>query len=248
MLQLRLLPILVSLLVASYASAAWGSVVAVNPVRIHLSQAKKSEQLKLTNSSATAARFQVTAHAWHETPDGKMQLLPTKDLLFFPSLLEIGPGETRRVRVGSTVPAGRSDASYRIIVEELPSANPVPGVVQVLTRLNVPVFVQPPSPRPKAVLKTRVEQGEVRISLENSGNGYFKATQLRVIARGKGGSVLLDKTLAGWYVLAHGRRAYSLALPDNICPQVVTVTTSVITEQGTTSTVSQVPAETGCQR
>lgn len=246
MLQLRLLPLLLTMLVASYAPAAWGSVIAVNPVRIHLSGAKRSEQLKLTNSGDTAARFQITAHAWHETPAGEMKLLPTTDLLFFPSLLEIAPGETRRVRVGSTAAPGSSELSYRIIVEELPSANRAAGVVHVLTRLNVPVFVQPKVFRAKPVLKTRVEHGQVQISLENSGNAYFKATGLRVIARSKAGTVLFDKTLAGWYVLAFGRRVYSLAIPKDTCTQVVSVTTTVTTEEGKTSAVSQVPADTGC--
>ncbi len=98
-----------------------------------------------------------------------MQLVQTNDLLFFPSLLEIGPGQSRRVRVGSTVPAGNSELSYRIIVEELPSAGRAAGVVQVLTRLSVPVFVQPAAPRPKVVLKARVEGGQLQISLENGG-------------------------------------------------------------------------------
>jgi P pilus assembly chaperone PapD len=116
----------------------------------------------------------------------------------------------------------------------------------VLTRLNVPVFVQPKVSRPKPVLKTRVERGQVQISLENSGNAYFKATGLRVIARSKSGAVLLDKTIAGWYVLASGRRAYTLAIPKDMCSQVLSVTTTVTTEQGKTSAVSQVPADTGC--
>jgi fimbrial chaperone protein len=246
MLQLRTLPVLLTLLVASYATAAWGSVVAVNPVRIHLSGAKRSEQLKLTNNGARPARFQVTAFSWHETPAGEMKLLPTTDLLFFPSLLEIAPGQTRRVRVGSTVPPGRSELSYRIIVEELPPAGATAGIVRVLTRLNVPVFVQPKAARPKPALKTRIERGQIFVSLENGGNAYFKATELRVIARSKSGTVLLDKMLAGWYVLAFGRRDYSLVIPKDICTQALTVTTTATTEQGATRAVSQVPADAGC--
>jgi len=244
--QLRLLRIFVAILVASHASAAWGSVVAVNPVRIHLSGSKRSEQLKLTNTGTKPARFQVTAHSWHETPDGQMKLVQTNDLLFFPSLLEIFPGQSRRVRVGSTVPAGNAELSYRIIVEELPSSGRAPGVVQVLTRLSVPVFVQPVAPRPKAILKARVESAQLRISLENGGNAYLKATSLRVIALSKLGAVLLDKTLAGWYVLAFTRREYTLAIPKDICTQISNVTTTVTTEHGKASVVSQIPAGTGC--
>ncbi|MEI9942139.1 MAG: fimbria/pilus periplasmic chaperone [Pseudomonadota bacterium] len=244
--QLRLLPILISFLVATYASAAWGTVVAVNPVRVLLSEGKHSEQLKLTNNGDKAASFQVTAHTWHETPDGHMQLVQTNDLLFFPSLLEIGPKQSRRVRIGSTVPAGNSELSYRIIVTELPSEGKVPGVVQVLTRLSVPVFVQPAIPHPKPALTARVEHGQLLISLQNLGNSYFKATFLRVIARSKLGPVLLDKTLAGWYVLASTRREYSLTIPKDVCSQLISVTTTVTTERGKTSVVSQVPAGSGC--
>ncbi len=244
--QLRLLPLLVTLLVASYASAAWGTVVAVNPVRIVLSGSKHSDQLKLTNNGDKTAHFQVTAHAWHETPAGRMELVQTNDLLFFPSLLEIAPGQSRRVRVGSTVPAGNSELSYRIIVAELPSVDKTAGVVQVLTRLSVPVFVQPAAPRPKVALKTRVDGGQVRISLENPGNVYFKATSVRVVARSQLGAVMLDKTLEGWYVLAFTHRDYSLAIPRDVCSRVISVTTTVTTERGKTSVVSQVPAGTGC--
>ena len=244
--QLRLLPLLITLLVASCASAAWGSVVAVNPVRILLSSSKHSEQLKLTNNGDKAARFQVTAHSWHETPDGRTELVQTNDLLFFPSLLEIAPGQSRRVRVGSTLAASNSELSYRIIVTELPSANRAPGVVQVLTRLSVPVFVQPTIERRKMAVKTRLEGGELRISVENPGNVYFKATFVRVVAHSKLGAVVLDKTLEGWYVLAFTRREYTLAMPGPVCSEVNSVTTTVTTERGKTSVVSQVPAGTGC--
>lgn len=244
--RLRWLPILLTLWVAFYASAAWAAVVAVNPVRIHLSASRHSEQLKLTNNGAHTARFQITAHSWHEKPDGQMELVQTNDLLFFPSLLEIAPGQSRRVRIGATVAAGNSELSYRIIVDELPAASRAAGVVQVLTRLSVPVFVEPAAPHPKVVLKTRVEAAELRISLQNAGNAHFKATTLRVVARSKLGTTLLDKSLAGWYVLAFGRREYTLAIPKAMCSQPVSVTTTVTTESGSTSTVSQVPADTGC--
>ena len=246
MLRLRWLPILLTLLLASYASAAWGAAVAINPVRVHLSAGKRSEQLKLTNKGTQSVRFQVTAHTWHEKPDGQMELVQTNDLLFFPSLLEIAPGQSRRVRVGATVPTGHSELSYRIIVEELPSPNRAAGVVQVLTRLSVPVFVQPAAPRSKALLKTRVDGGQLYISLENAGNAHFRATTVRVLAQSKLGATLLDKSLTGWYVLAFGRREYTLAIPKDICSQVLSVTTTVTTEDAKTSIVSQVPAGTGC--
>jgi fimbrial chaperone protein len=118
--------------------------------------------------------------------------------------------------------------------------------VQVLTRLSVPVFVQPAAPRPKVALKTRLEGGQLRISLENPGNVFFKAKLLQVVAHTKLGSVVLDKKLEGWYVLAFTHREYTLPIPKDVCSQVSSITTTVTTERGKTSVVSQVPAGTGC--
>ncbi len=67
-----------------------------------------------------------------------------------------------------------------------------------------------------------------------------------MVARAKVGRALFDKTLQGWYVLAFARREYTLAIPKDVCSQLLSVTTTVTTERGKTSVVSQVPAGTGC--
>lgn len=91
----RLHPFLLFGVILASVTVAWGGLIAVTPVRIHLSTSQRSELVQLSNTSSEAASFQVVAHQWRETADGQMKLLPTRDLLFFPSLLEIKPGETR---------------------------------------------------------------------------------------------------------------------------------------------------------
>lgn len=166
--RMRLKPIAIGLLVGLHAAVAMGSVVSLNPVRVHLSAAKRSEILVVRNTGKTAARFQFTAHTWEETADGQMKLAPTNDILVFPSLLQVKAGETRRVRMASTVPPGQRERSYRLIAAELPEST-APGVVQVLTKLNVPVFVQAVRAPEKPRLTTRMEKGQVVVSLENQG-------------------------------------------------------------------------------
>lgn len=245
--HLRLLPILLAALVVSHVSAAWGAVVAVNPVRIHLSASRKSELLQLKNTGKELARFQITANVWQEGSDGQMTLVPSRDIVFFPSLLEIKPGETRRIRVASSVAPGAAERSYRLIVQELPNSAETPGTVQVLTRLSIPVFVQPAAPKPRAAVNARVDAGKLLVSVENVGNAYFRTAHVRVVGRSKSGAAVFEETLAGWYVLSGGRRVYTLELPKDRCAEIATVNVTATTDDGKTTSTSAALSGAACQ-
>ena len=235
MLQLRHLPILCFVLVLFSSTAAWGSSVAVSPVRVHLSAEKRSELLLVTNSGAESIRFQITAHAWSQTAEGEMILKPTSALVFFPSLFEVAPGKARRIRVGTQLRATGAERSYRIVIEELPPPTRSSGVVRVLTRLNLPVFFQLKHPEGRAILKTQQAGGKLAIELANRGNAYLKNLSLRVVARAKNGEVIFEQTLPAWYVLAGGRRSYSLKIPAERCGDIRSVVVVARTESETTN-------------
>jgi fimbrial chaperone protein len=239
-----LLPLLFCALVLQ-TSAAWAASVSVKPVRVELSAAKRSELVEIRNSGKTAARFQAEAHAWYENTDGQMTLVPTRDLLFFPSLFEIQPGETRRIRVSSAVRPGPVERSYRLIVNQFPE-RARPGTVQVLTRLSIPIFVQTPDPKPQPTLKLGIEPGRLVVVLANTGSSYFKAQAVRVVARSSSGEPLLEQTLAGWYVLVGGQRRYSLELPPGACVALATVSATARTDAGETHAESQPRAGAAC--
>jgi fimbrial chaperone protein len=245
MLHPRLLPILLFALLGLRVSAAWGAAVSVNPVRVQLSATQRSELIELRNAGQVPARFQAEAHAWHESATGQMTLSPTKDLLFFPSLFEIPPGETRRIRIASTVRPGPVERSYRLILTEFPGGA-TPGTVQVLTRLSIPVFVQPKDPKPAPSVQTDVQGSQLVIRIANAGNAYLRAQSVRVVARSKGGSVVFEHSFPGWYVLAKGQRRYSVDLPAQICAEIVTLNTTLRSEQGDTSTTSATSPGAGC--
>jgi fimbrial chaperone protein len=89
-------------------------------------------------------QFQLSVFAWAQSPSGEMQLEPTEDIVFFPTLLTLKPNETRRVRVGSATTQEVREKTYRIFVEELPPAGTVAGSgVRVLTKMGIPIFVRP---------------------------------------------------------------------------------------------------------
>jgi fimbrial chaperone protein len=166
-------------------------------------------------------------------------------LLFFPSLFEIPAGQTRRIRVASTVRPGPVERSYRLILTEFPGGA-TPGTVQVLSRLSIPVFVQPKDPKSAPSVQAQVQGGQLVIRIANTGNAYLRAQLVRVVARSKGGTVVFEHSFAGWYVLAKGERLYSVDVPAEACAEIVTLHATLRSEQGDTSTTSATSPGAGC--
>jgi P pilus assembly chaperone PapD len=242
----RVSPIVLFFLIGCYASAVWGSIVTVNPVRLRISAAQRSETLLLRNGGTAPARFQLSMHSWTETADGHTELVPTSELLFFPSLLEIKPGETRRIRVASTRVPGKTERSYRLIAAELPQAGARAGIVQVLTKFSIPVFVGTVKTVAKPSVSTHIEHGDLVVSVHNDGQGHFRTKSVRVVARSTSGTVVFEQTFAGWYVLAQGRRDYRIKLPSGKCAPISLVTATVVTETGKASGAGHVQPGADC--
>jgi len=215
------------------AVVAQAATIAIDPTRLHLSGKTHSQSISLRNSGREKSRFQVSAFTWQQTPSGEMQLTPTEDILFFPSLLEIAPGETRRVRVTTNLTPAAIEKSYRLFVDELPPPNAnTTGAIRVLTRFGIPVFLQPSAPVATPAVSVEIKAGHLLVSLENRGNSYFLAQSLRVIGRDASGVVKLEKDLPAWYVLARGRRLYDVMLEEDVCAAVSTLSVSSKTEYG----------------
>lgn len=190
------------------------------PTAVELSDQTRTALVTLRNAGSTPMRYQIRAYAWAQKPDGEMQLTPTRDLVLFPPLVELAPGETRNVRVGTRAAAGDSERTWRIFIEELPRADDAAPAarVQVLTRIGVPVFLAPPK---------RVERGEiaflpgspgrVRFALRNTGTVRLRPSGVALALVGADGKRLEEKSLEAWYVLAGGERIYEADVPADAC-------------------------------
>lgn len=230
----RLLCAALLLFITSFASWTQAAAVAIEPVRVQLSETVRSQSLHLHNNGSATVRFQVTAFGWQQSPSGEMQLTPTTDLVFFPSLLELKPGESRRIRVTTTLSAGAVERSYRLFVEELPPIEPnKTGAVTVLTRLGLPVFIQPATPAPKVQLALRFERDRMIVTLSNGGNSFFLGHSVRVVGRSKAGTVTLEETLPAWYVLTGGSRVFEIPYSAAACEQLDNVTVTADTDHET---------------
>jgi fimbrial chaperone protein len=225
-------------LTLSPGGSAWASTFTVSRVQVYLSSKNRSEILTVRNSSSETLRFQLRVFAWDESPQGEMILNPTGDIVFFPQLFTLAPAGERNVRVGTATPPGSVEKTYRLFIEELPqsdgSAGAPAGEVRILTRLGIPIFLQPP----RGTAQGRIEdiavgQGRVSFQVRNAGTVHFVAKTIRITGLGDADEPVVQGALEGWYILAGRSRLFELELPEDKCPRV----RSVLVELNTPETV-----------
>ena len=203
------------------APEARAASLSVNPTQIRLSTRTPSSLLTLRNEGTSATRVQVSAHAWTQRLTGEMDLKPTTDIVFFPSLLTLEPGQARTIRIGTTAAFAATEQSYRIFIEELPSPN-VGGTeasaVRMYTRLGIPIFLEPPVAKVQPGLaKVALDAGTLSFQLANTGTTHFVPDSVVVKGFGARGEAAFDRKLTGWYVLAGSARQFTVAFDSPEC-------------------------------
>lgn len=215
----------------------------VTPIQMELTGRTRNAILTLQNHGAEPMRFQVSAFGWQQGPRGEMQLTRTKDVTFFPGLLTIAAGQKRNLRIAASAPVGRVEKTYRVFVEQLPGA---PGgtaaTVRVLTRVGIPVYLEPPEPARSAELSPlRLEGGKISFVLRNTGNVRVRPEGIKLTGKDAGGAVVFEQSLSGWYVLAGGERIFELEAPRDGCGRVRTLSAEVQLEKGALQTQTSAP-------
>lgn len=222
---------------------AEGASFQVDPISLKLSANATNGMLAVRNLADEPVRVQVNVFLWNQTTEGEVALLPTHDLIFFPSVLVIAAHESRNIRI-SAAPDGTfatavMEKTYRVIVEELlpPLKYSLPTVtLRVLTRMSVPVFVQPVDSRAiPQVEKLSVQRHDAIFAVTNAGTKHFTVRSVHLYVSTPDGRRLFDTSIGGWYVLAHGTRDYRIALPDAACVDGAALTIDVETDEGRTT-------------
>jgi len=192
----------------------------VSPVQLYLSKDESKTQVTVKNESDEAVRFQLSMFTWREDPAKGMQLEPSTDIVFFPALLTLKPGEERAVRVGA-LPAqfGLIEKTYRLFVEELPPAEKPAqrSQVRVLTRVGIPIFLAPSRKLDATVVHLERKGSGLDADVRNDGNVHVRVSTVQLKAFDAKGAVLFEKQQQGWYVLANGHKSYRFELPEGTC-------------------------------
>lgn len=182
----------------------------VLPVTIQLSPGQAAVSLTIVNQGSAATSVQVRAYAWSQSgPDGDEVLTSSSDVATSPPLATIGPAGTQIVRMVLRQLPQDKEATYRILIDQIPAPTQ-PGVVQVVLRLSIPVFAEPPAnvvPR----LAFHVERELERVFLVgvNEGKRHEKLRDIEV--RTTTGATLKPEGNVSPYILAGATRRWVIA-------------------------------------
>jgi fimbrial chaperone protein len=215
-------------------SGALAGDFGVSPIRLDLDRSTRSAVLTVTNDDAKPLTFQVRALQWTQDADGADRYADTADLVYFPQQLKIPPKESRVIRVGVKVPALQAEKAYRLFIEELadPSArDPAQSGVAITLRFGVPVFLRPPAERRAGDMQLLAAAGATRALVRNTGNVHFRIASVRFAGLGAAGETLFEQSIDGWYLLSGAERAYTLALPPDLCRTVRVLHAEAVAEK-----------------
>ena len=218
---------------AALGGAAQAGTFQISPTRVDLAARGTSGLIELTNTGTAPMRMQITANTWDQSAAGEILLARTTDLVVFPTLFSLAPGERRKVKVGVTVAPAARERTFRLIIEELPSPlSPAEVGLRVLTRMSVPVFQSPVrAVRVGEVAGATLVGEKLALEVENRGTVSVLLRDARVSGRDALGASIWSASVKGWYLLAAGRRRFELAVPTEVAARLASVAVEVTTDK-----------------
>lgn len=229
------------LLVASCATfqvePARASNIGVSPVNIYLMRDGPSALLTVTNQDSTPVSFQVSLYAWNQSETGQQELAMTSDIVFFPTLLTIAPGESRKIRIGTSAFPAVIEKTYRIFLEELPTPQTMRSgaalQIRLLSKISLPIFVEPDKPNfQTAISDVAVRKDKLSLRIDNTGSVHILPSSVSLVGKDATGKVLFQLDVPEWYILAQSSLLVNVALPARSCAKTQTLAIAVQTDAG----------------
>lgn len=199
--------------VAVLAQSVSAQMLSVLPVNVFLQPGEHTATLTVTNTATKPTSIQIRSYEWGQAASGDDQLTPTDAVLASPPLVTIAPSATQVVRLVLRRSPQNNEATYRILLDQIPGPAE-PGVVQMVLRLSIPIFALPSS-RLAPQLHAHVERNREKWYLvaSNTGSAHETLRDIALVAR-DGQKIPADPRVSP-YVLAGATRRWALdAAPD----------------------------------
>lgn len=227
-----------SLLAASCQLFAFAPAMAadfsVNPIRLELGAEVRSGAINVRNESTGKINFQLQAMAWTQDAEGKDRYEETSDLVYFPRIMTIEPGQEAVVRVGIRQALQATEKTYRLFIEELaPAATDAAGAqINMLIRFGAPVFVAPLKPEDGLVIEgLDLSQSVLKLTARNTGNRHQVVQGIAVRGTDATGSDVYALTLADRYLLTGTAKGYTTTVPAEQCKRMTGLSVEVKTDK-----------------
>ncbi len=198
-------------------AASIAGLFSISPIRLDLDRQNKTDSITISNDETDRKiEMQAKLAEWTQDAKGNDVYVDSNDLVFFPRIFAVDKQDQRVVRVGLKVPAGATEKSYRLFIEELPPP-PDPGKkgAQILfvLRFGVPIFVRPDKEQFAGTIEG-LEAGPATatVVVKNSGNQNFQIQSLSVKSQAG-----YEKEIVGGYVLAGATKHIAAQFPADLC-------------------------------
>lgn len=212
---------------------AGAQALKVIPVNIQMPPGQRTATLTVINEGNTETAIQIRAYAWNQS-DGNDQLTSSNEVLASPPLTTIAAGATQVVRlVLRRTPEGR-EATYRILLDQIPSAA-VPGEVKIVLRMSIPIFAQPKN-RTASHVQFHIERDAGQVYLVGINNGLRHEAIRDIVLSTKDGRKLKTAAGAAPYILAGVTRRWLIAAQG---PQPLANETLQMTARADTGAIEQ---------
>lgn len=237
-----LLTALLTALCMPVAGPAHANAFVVHPTRLELGGARVSGALVVRNEGTSPQAFQVKGMRWTQDEEGQDHYTDTADLIYFPRLLTLPPGQSAVIRLGLREAPGSLEKTYRLFIEQMSaSGRPDDGAplhassppsptsrIRVLVRFGAPVFAAPQALRQGLSMSDlALEQGQARWTLRNEGSRHEVLRAIALRALDAAGAEVFRQEYTGHYLLAGAVRHLRASLPADTCPRVSRVVVEV---------------------
>ena len=180
--------------------------------------------------------FQLEAMEWTQDATGKDLYAGTRDLIFFPKIMTLEPGEEGIVRVGIRPGTLTTVKTYRLFIEELPGAKKEPQTsgaqINFLIRFGVPIFSAPSQPQDSLDIETLgMRKGAFELAVKNTGNRHQIVKGVQLKGLDAAGNQVYSLDIADRYLLAGTRKSYTSTIGGEQCQKIAVLAVEVKTDR-----------------
>ncbi len=208
---------LAAFFLALSATAAWAQSLSVLPVNIFVGPGQTATSLTVTNGGDSETTVQIRAFAWSQK-GGDDPLADTNAILLSPPITKIAPGESQVVRIILRQTPKDQEATYRILIDQIPPPGE-PGVVHYVLRLSIPIFAKPLI-RSAANVQFHLESDAGQYYLVATNTGNLHEVLRDIVLTTNDGHKLKAESGSLPYILPGATRRWHIVAQDSMPAQI----------------------------